>query len=70
VAQEKKVEIIWITCSVNIFGAGCVLGVAITLLYIAARLFIVVESFISLRHVPIGVYQTPDTNFMSYIPHL
>jgi hypothetical protein len=29
-----------------------------------------VESFISLRHVPIGVYQTPPTNFMGYIPHL
>jgi hypothetical protein len=42
----------------------------VALLYIGARLFIVVESFISLRHVPVGVYLTPDTNFMSYIPHL
>jgi hypothetical protein len=39
-------------------------------LYIGARLFIVIESFISLRHVPVGVYLTPNTNFMSYIPHL
>jgi hypothetical protein len=72
VEKEEK-DIIWriyFTCFVILFGAGCVLGVVITLLYIAARLFIVVESFISLRHVPIGVYQTPDTNFMSYIPHL
>jgi len=68
--EKKWVEIIWAICFVIIFGAGCVLGVVITLLYIAARLFIVVESFISLRHIPIGVYQTPDTNFMSYIPHL
>jgi hypothetical protein len=68
--EKKWVEIIWIICVFIIFGAGCVLGFVITLLYIAARLFIVVESFISLRHMPIGVYQTPDTNFMSYIPHL
>lgn len=40
------------------------------ILCFAARIFVVVESFISLRHVPIGVYQTPPTNFMGYIPHL
>jgi hypothetical protein len=45
-------------------------AVAVVLLYIGARLFIVIESFISLRHVPVGVYLTPNTNFMSYIPHL
>jgi hypothetical protein len=43
---------------------------AATILCFAARIFVVVESFISLRHVPIGVYQTPPTNFMGYIPHL
>ncbi|PMD43237.1 hypothetical protein L207DRAFT_563960 [Hyaloscypha variabilis F] len=42
---------------------------AATFLYVGARVFIVVESFISLRHVPIGVYETPPTNFMSYVPH-
>ncbi len=68
--EKEKAEIIWITCLAIIVSACIILGVGITLLYIAARLFIVVESFISLRHVPIGVYQTPDTNFMSYIPHL
>jgi hypothetical protein len=47
-----------------------IIFVSAVLLYVAARLFIVVESFISLRHVPIGVYRTPNTNFMSYIPHL
>lgn len=41
-----------------------------TVVYIAARIFIVVESFISLRLVPIGVYQTPPRNVMGYIPHL
>jgi hypothetical protein len=48
----------------------CIVLVPVVLLYVAARLFIVVESFISLRHVPIGVYRTPNTNFTSYIPHL
>jgi hypothetical protein len=38
--------------------------------YFAARIYLVIESFVSLRHVPIGVYQTPSGNFMSYIPHL
>lgn len=38
--------------------------------YIAARAYIVIESFISLRHDPIGVYETPQLNFMNYVPHL
>jgi hypothetical protein len=42
----------------------------LALVYVSSRLYLVVESFISLRHVPIGVYQTPNRNFMSYIPHL
>lgn len=43
---------------------------SIVLVYCFARVYIVIESFISLRHVPIGVYQTPSLDFMSYIPHL
>lgn len=35
--------------------------------YVAARVFIVVESFISLRHVPIGVYLAPS--WIQMIPH-
>ncbi|TGO19359.1 hypothetical protein BPAE_0343g00040 [Botrytis paeoniae] len=38
--------------------------------YAAARMYLVVESFISLRHVPIGVYQTPELNVMGNIPHI
>ena len=38
-------------------------------LYIFARIFIVVESFISLRHVPIGVYEG-GLGCSKYIPHL
>ncbi|KAH8752161.1 hypothetical protein BGZ57DRAFT_912709 [Hyaloscypha finlandica] len=54
-----------------LFGISVAIAIIlVSLLYIGARLFIVIESFISLRHVPVGVYLTPDTNFMSYIPHL
>ena len=52
-----------------IAGCACLLLVGAPL-YVGARVFLVLESFISLRHVPIGVYKTPPTNFMSYIPHL
>ncbi|KAL9608910.1 MAG: hypothetical protein Q9167_006279 [Letrouitia subvulpina] len=37
-------------------------------LYCFGRVFIVVESFISLRHVPMGAYQ--DVGWPKYIPHL
>lgn len=37
-------------------------------LYCFGRVFIVVESFISLRHVPVGAYQ--DVGWPKYIPHL
>jgi hypothetical protein len=54
-----------------LIGFGLIgLFLAATLLFFAARIFVVVESLISLRHVPVGVYQTPPTNFMGYIPHL
>lgn len=38
--------------------------------FLCARAYIVIESFISLRHVPVGVYQTPQGNIMDYVPHL
>ena len=38
------------------------------LLYVFARVFLVVESFISLRHVPIGVYV--QFGWSKYIPHI
>ena len=37
-------------------------------LFIPSRIYIIVESFISLRHVPIGVYD--EVNWAQYIPHL
>lgn len=36
--------------------------------YVAARIYIVVEAFLSLRHVPIGVYIIPSC--INYLPHL
>lgn len=50
-------------CLASLFAA-----VAILPLYIFARIFIVVESFLSLRHVPMGVYV--QTDWSKYIPHL
>lgn len=38
------------------------------ILYLLSRIFIVVESFISLRHVPVGVYV--GVGWTKYIPHL
>jgi hypothetical protein len=38
--------------------------------YIASRAFIIVESFISLRHVPIDVYQTPNITYLGFVPHI
>ena len=38
------------------------------LLYIFARLFLVIEAFISIRQLPLGAYQTPD--WTEIIPHL
>ncbi|KAL8992313.1 MAG: hypothetical protein Q9169_007197 [Polycauliona sp. 2 TL-2023] len=40
----------------------------IGMLYIFSRVFIIVESFISLRHVPTGVYA--EVGWNKYIPHL
>ncbi|KAF4625384.1 hypothetical protein G7Y89_g12783 [Cudoniella acicularis] len=45
------------------------MAIVFATVYIFARLYIIAESFISLRHVPIGVYQTPQPNIMGSIPH-
>ena len=39
-----------------------------TVLYIIARIYIVVEAFASIRSLPVDVYQTPD--WTEWIPHL
>ena len=51
-----------------LFLALCAPVVGAVLLYIFARGYIVAESFLDLRHVPVGVYQ--DVSWAQYIPHL
>ena len=49
--------------------AACLASiVAAVVLYGFSRIYIVAESFLSLRHVPIGVYQ--DVSWAQYIPHM
>lgn len=50
----------WLLASISLVMIGC--------LYIFSRVFIIVESFISLRHVPVGVYE--EVGWSKYIPHL
>lgn len=37
--------------------------------YVLARVYLVLESFISLMRVPMGIYQTPEMDFIGHIPH-
>jgi hypothetical protein len=54
-----------------ILAGSIIAGLCLILfLYVGARLYVVIESFISLRHVPIGVYQTPSLNITGNVPHL
>lgn len=46
------------------------LGLLYLVLLIAARLYLMVESFISLRKERIEVFQTPEWNWLDYIPHI
>jgi hypothetical protein len=48
----------------NVFGGILFLGTCCVI----SRLYLVIESFISLRKVPVEVYQTPD--WTQWIPHL
>ena len=58
-----KLKVGWV--SYVVLGVVCgVCGVA----YVTARLFLVVEAWISLRSLPIGAYKTP--NWTQLLPHL
>jgi hypothetical protein len=71
IAEKSKFIKAIVTGTVLLGGLGLfALVLAAIFLYIGARIFLIVESFISLRHVPIGVYQTPSTNIMSYVIHI
>lgn len=59
--DEKPLTIIlWVIYEIT--------GAVILVLYVCARLYIVVESFLSLRRVPIGLYYTPS--WLQMIPHI
>ncbi|KAI9792974.1 MAG: Phosphate metabolism transcription protein [Peltula sp. TS41687] len=51
-----------------LFRSLIVLGLLNVPLFLASRLYILVETFISLRHVPKGIYQT--VQWTDYIPHI
>ncbi|KAI9739319.1 MAG: hypothetical protein M1834_007532 [Cirrosporium novae-zelandiae] len=53
---------------INVFKYNCYLGYLVLPFYILFRLFLVIESFVSLRHVPIGVYA--GIPWVNYIPHI
>jgi hypothetical protein len=40
----------------------------VVVIYVASRVFIITEAFLSLRHVPVGVYISPS--WIQLIPHL
>ncbi|KAL8660892.1 MAG: hypothetical protein Q9202_006124 [Teloschistes flavicans] len=66
-----RVSSLIIAASVPIFmcGAGVpILGSLLFILYVASRFFLVVEALISLRQLPVAMYETP--RFVQYIPHL
>ena len=52
----------------NIIRALIVLIILIILIYVLARLYLVVECFINLSHLPAGVYYLP--NWSAYFPHI
>ena len=54
----QKILIVLAFCAVLFIAA----------LYLFARIFIILESFLSIRHVPISVYS--DVTWSKYIPHL
>ncbi|KAI4277148.1 MAG: hypothetical protein L6R38_005492 [Xanthoria sp. 2 TBL-2021] len=51
-----------------LFDLALFLGTLTSALYVFSRVFIIIEFFISLRHVPVGVYI--DVGWSKYIPHL
>ena len=58
-----KRSILWRISTSLVFGL-------ILLVYVFCRAFIIIESFISLRHVPLEVYRTPNITYLGFIPHI
>lgn len=64
--SSMKYGMVWAACSMAMF---IYVGICV-LFYVLARVSIIIESFISLRHATIGVYETPDLDIMGYVPHI
>ncbi|TVY82104.1 hypothetical protein LSUE1_G004253 [Lachnellula suecica] len=56
-----------IICSLLMFVLVAPLAVGV-IAYIPARMFLVIEAFVSLRDMPVAIYETP--NWTQWIPHL
>jgi len=67
--MDDKVED-WLAIPLSILGVIVVelLSWGLAALYFGARLFVIVESFISIRRLPLGVFVT--AHWANYIPHL
>lgn len=70
---HEKLRIFWIVTKWSIVAVAMIpllypYAIIFPVLYPFARFFLVVESFISLRHIPIGVYE--GVGWAQYIPHL
>jgi hypothetical protein len=50
--------------------SNSLVGGLLLLIYVSCRAFIIVESFISLRHVPLDLYRTPNITYLGFIPHV
>jgi preprotein translocase subunit Sss1 len=51
-------------------GLCLVLFMGYLISLVAARAFLLVEAFVSLRRVEVGVYETPEWNYLDLIPHI
>jgi hypothetical protein len=59
--------ILWVLL-VGILVIMCTLGVLMTPLFLLARVYIVVEAFVSMRMVPAGAYA--NVQWAQWIPHI
>jgi hypothetical protein len=67
-AIDYPVVLVWYVVVVGGIIGLLLFFLGLAALYITARLFLVVEAFISVRSMRLGVYVTVD--WASYIPHL
>jgi hypothetical protein len=60
--EEKKSSSSWL-----LFGLLLILGALACMVYVAARVFLLVECFINLAHLPPAVYL--EAEWSQYLPH-